>query len=177
MKNLVIITMLLLLCAASCKKENKNEDQLPPATQTGANTFGCLVNGKVYVPKGFNGTGTPNPKTQFDIGVNGQPYFNITVSRLSAGNVSEGNLFMSIGNLSTLGIYNYPADLNFLFGWNIIGDCGIIAFDTTVKKWGLCEITKYDLNARIISGKFNLKYKTLSCDTIFITNGRFDFKL
>ena len=26
-------------------------DQLPPETQTGANTFGCLVNGKVFIPK------------------------------------------------------------------------------------------------------------------------------
>ncbi|MFM6953623.1 MAG: hypothetical protein ACKOWL_01400, partial [Sphingobacteriaceae bacterium] len=24
---------------------------MPPATQTGANTFGCYVNGKIYIPQ------------------------------------------------------------------------------------------------------------------------------
>lgn len=39
----------ILLTAASCKK-NVVEDPLPPATQTGANTMGCYVNGKVWLP-------------------------------------------------------------------------------------------------------------------------------
>ncbi len=37
---------------ASCKKESTPQDELsklPPATQTGANTFSCLVNGKAWV--------------------------------------------------------------------------------------------------------------------------------
>jgi hypothetical protein len=36
----------------SCDKDDKPSnpiDQLPPATQTGAGTFGCLVNGVPYV--------------------------------------------------------------------------------------------------------------------------------
>jgi len=40
----------LLLCSASCKK-NDTEPQLPPVTQTGENTFGCLVNGEVWLPQ------------------------------------------------------------------------------------------------------------------------------
>ena len=41
---------------SSCNKNEipptDNPPQLPPETQTGANTFGCLVNGKVWLPKG-----------------------------------------------------------------------------------------------------------------------------
>ena len=42
--------MLMLLCAASCKKPKPSTalteiEKLPPITQTGANTFGCLVDG------------------------------------------------------------------------------------------------------------------------------------
>lgn len=32
----------------SCEQENI--ESLPPATQIGANTFGCLIDGKVFVP-------------------------------------------------------------------------------------------------------------------------------
>jgi len=56
------------------KDNNNNADSLPPATQTGANTLGCLVNGKVFVPKGHGGTGRPNPHVQYDYDLNGKPY-------------------------------------------------------------------------------------------------------
>ena len=42
----------------SCSLADKfnGDDKLPPETQTGANTVGCLVNGKVYLPsqRGIN---------------------------------------------------------------------------------------------------------------------------
>ena len=53
---LSFMTLFLIFSTVSCKK-NKNIapiDQLPPETQTGKNTFGCLVDGKVFVPKGFS---------------------------------------------------------------------------------------------------------------------------
>jgi len=42
---------------ATCKKKDPPIGtnaiaQLPPITTTGANTFGCLVNGEVWLPKG-----------------------------------------------------------------------------------------------------------------------------
>ena len=52
MKNiiLILITTFTLSC---CNKEDDNPqnpiDQLPLATQTGANTFGCLINGEPFV--------------------------------------------------------------------------------------------------------------------------------
>ena len=42
----------LLLSAPHCKKDRF---ELPPETTTGANTFGCKVNGKVFVPRDGNG--------------------------------------------------------------------------------------------------------------------------
>ena len=47
----------LLLSAASCgKKPAPVEpvapiDQLPPYTETGAQTFGCLIDGEAFLPK------------------------------------------------------------------------------------------------------------------------------
>ena len=47
-KALSIISLLFIL--ASCKKD---VDELPPATQTGAHTFGAKVNGEFWVPQGW----------------------------------------------------------------------------------------------------------------------------
>jgi hypothetical protein len=53
--------LLLYLCLATltqcskCKDDPIPVNQLPPATQTGAGTFGCLVNGQAWMPKGNDG--------------------------------------------------------------------------------------------------------------------------
>ncbi|WP_439132683.1 hypothetical protein [Polaribacter sp.] len=52
MKNLFLKTTLLLFVITFFNCENKDpEDQLPPITQTGANTFGAIIDGKVFTPK------------------------------------------------------------------------------------------------------------------------------
>lgn len=57
MKNTIFLLLLLLV---SCSKDTIKNDsvfQLPPETQTGANTFGVTINGKVYVPRDPTGNG------------------------------------------------------------------------------------------------------------------------
>ncbi len=50
--------VLLFFALTSCSKDSSNgfNAQLPPETQTGANTFGVTINGKVYVPRDPIGT-------------------------------------------------------------------------------------------------------------------------
>src|SRR5690606_31645949 len=47
MKYLHIISVLILVLTISCSKDDDQTalEKLPPATQTGAQTFGCLING------------------------------------------------------------------------------------------------------------------------------------
>ena len=67
--------------------------------------------------------------------------------------------------------------MNFSIGWNqILGNCFTQAFDTTIKKSGSITLTRYDVSSRIISGTFRAQFKTTTCDTIYLTDGRFDFK-
>jgi len=56
MKNILLLTISFFLLSSSCKKNKPTNpvDQLPPETQTGANTFGCLINGEVFKPGGHN---------------------------------------------------------------------------------------------------------------------------
>jgi len=50
-KHIFPLLVLITLAAVQCKK-NTLEEQLPPITTTGANTFGCLVNGNTWLPYG-----------------------------------------------------------------------------------------------------------------------------
>ena len=162
------------LIFASCKKEN--EETLPPATQIGAGTFGCKINGKVYVPKGSSGTGAPNPKVQYDLDLNGQPYLLINTSRYN-GDKYLGEIFIIFKNLNSERNFSYPSDLEVSCGSpEIVPGCATIAFDTTIKKFGNGQITRLDITNRIISGTFYFKYKTVQCDTVFVNDGRFDIK-
>jgi hypothetical protein len=49
-KNKVLFLLSILLLLYGCEKKDLTE--LPPATQEGKNTFGCLINGKLFVPRG-----------------------------------------------------------------------------------------------------------------------------
>jgi hypothetical protein len=51
---LFFILLFLFLVFPQCKKGSFNPS-LPPETTTGAMTFGCKVNGKVFVPRDGNG--------------------------------------------------------------------------------------------------------------------------
>ncbi len=60
---LTAIAVISLFTFSQCKKNKNEEPQLPPETTTGANTFGCKVNGKVFVPK--DGRGRPGLYVQY----------------------------------------------------------------------------------------------------------------
>lgn len=68
----LIVLLATTLLAASCKKDKAQDDRtelekLPPITQTGANTFGCLVNGKAWLPNGRKPqNGGPNIQVYVD---------------------------------------------------------------------------------------------------------------
>jgi hypothetical protein len=181
------LLLFIIACAnifAACKKDKTTTpieptptgDQLPAITQTGANTFGCLINGKVWIPKGSSCGTKPNPHIIYDLGFNGKPYLDIKTGHFVNCN-PQGFVNISFGNLDHLGFYNYPLDFDFSTGWpEVLNNCFTPALDSTVKKWGNGIITKLDIPNHIISGTFNCKFKTLQCDTVFITDGRFDIK-
>jgi len=55
----LIFLSIFFISIAGCKKHKSNPiDQLPPATQTGANTLGFLLNGEPWTPKGWDGSTT-----------------------------------------------------------------------------------------------------------------------
>ena len=63
MKTQLKITVLLFLAFTllSCTKSD-DQDQLPPITQTGANTFGAIVDGRAFTPADSYSTTPGNNK-------------------------------------------------------------------------------------------------------------------
>ena len=50
-----VLSILLLILSACTKKDIEHTTSLPAATQTGANTFGAMVNGVLFTPNQYTG--------------------------------------------------------------------------------------------------------------------------
>jgi len=165
-----------LLTLSQCKKDNADPlDKLPPATQTGANTFGCLINGQAWTPKGYNGA--PNYSVSYD-----PSYRNGTLNVSAYRYTGTGaNDFQTVGFFSDSlrSIGSYPLTIvghqEAVF-IDLVTGCRFQSRDNHYRR-GTLTITRLDLQAGVISGTFAFTLYKPGCDSIRVTNGRFDKKL
>jgi hypothetical protein len=186
MKHLIFFFFIIPFVIVACKKE-KPSGTLPPITQTGANTFGCKINGIVWVPyfqcSPFTGDCSEvqvifdHPTHNFlplvfqiatmrSNQVNYEGSFYFTNLALAAGNPpraisTTGNIYDSLETDCTFNRVSYSWD----------GYPG--SSELTGNKF---IITKLDTIAGIMSGVFNFKLYVWP-DSINVTDGRFDFKI
>lgn len=179
MKQLLLLITSVLLLSAGCKKNKptepaKAEDQLPPETQTGANTFGCKVNGKVWLPKG--GIYTPRLSADFFSPTQITIYANKR-ELINGGPETkiEGINFSIFNDTVKIGQYFFDDTLKRKATFNT--DNGRCYYKTFVNDQSGLTITFLDLANRIISGRFQLSFPAQNtCPPIEITEGRFDIK-
>ena len=182
MKNLLFILIAFLIVGCRDNSDD-NSPKLPPETQTGANTFGCLVNGRLFYPR--DGT--------FDImGANKAVVYsgNNKFDEILVANFKDGKplnyMYFHIHDLPTKGVGEYVwKESNFNKGIDGLMQnyLYVRAFDYTTNTWkwytsyensGKTVITKYG-GQPIVSGTFSGKLRTSDGkETIEITNGRFD---
>ena len=178
---LYVSLVLLTQCSHSKQSDPSPVSQLPPATQTGANTFGCLVNGRAYVPGGNNGTANfallyePATSTYQFSQFNAYTY-NITASRkyinLYCGPITASQRIFSIS-----------LDINSMLPLGGAVGCydgpeGDFCNDKGLKyRHGQLVITRLDEQAGVIAGTFEFTSVTTKGDTLKVTQGRFDSKL
>ena len=181
-KALLYLALTTLTQCSKCKQDDPAPlAQLPPATQTGANTFGCLVNGQPYMPKG--NTGTSNFSVTYD------PTFRGGTLNISSYRIKDGRTtFITVESiqLTSSGIYSFtrPNGNCIALYSDVSNDpmqfpppsiCGIIPSDQDVAhRSGQLKLTRFDTQARIVSGTFDFKLLQAGCDTLKITQGRFD---
>jgi hypothetical protein len=178
MKTTLLIALLPLLLAASCKKDKLADElsKLPPATQTGANTFGCLVNGKAWVPQG--GCFLCPSVLKFYYSTDNGGTFDVQAVRESGLSIEKllfGFYPCSTTSKKEFSSLNSSVVISYLRSTNICPD--IYSRDSQVVINGNVEITAFDLTKGIISGRFEFTLSKQSCEKINITNGRFDAKL
>jgi len=153
-----------------CRKKdppigNNATAQLPPITTTGANTFGCLVNGEVWLPKGdFPVSGLHADYTGGGFVINATKYINpgledVAISIYPNSLQSVGTFFLNLSN----------AEARFTDS-----SCDLNGIKTDTSNVGKIEIIKFDTVNHIISGTFEFTVYNEACDTIKITQGRFD---
>ncbi len=178
-KLLLYSALLLLTQCSKCKNDPTPADpagQLPAATQTGANTFGCLVNGQPYIPKG--NTGMSNLYISYDPTFRGGA-FGIETYRVEGQGLTK---YLNIDAAPVNVAGNYSLNLSTGVGEVLYssGESSLCGFmydsrDVTYRKSKLI-ITRFDTNSRVVSGTFDAIIARTGCDTLKITQGRFDAK-
>ncbi|WP_035565378.1 hypothetical protein [Hymenobacter sp. IS2118] len=166
-----------LLGLSQCKKKDPSpEAQLPPATQTGANTIGCLVNGQPWTPVGNDGSSnyTVSYDPNFRLGtlnIAAYRYANSQAKRQTIGVFSD-SLLPGIGRykLRLLGHHGAAFD-------DFQGNCIYDRTSPGAYCRGELVITRLDRVNGIISGTFAFTLAQPGCDTVRVTNGRFDKRL
>lgn len=173
MKNLLLIffTSFVLI---SCDKDDNPQpvnpvDQLPPATQTGKNTFGCLLDGKVFTP----GNGA-NPLDCVYQLIDGEYYFSLQANSEISTNlirigcstqklqISQGSTYQLNDKIdgNAFGKYFFETDFSY----------------TSQIQTGELKITKLDFTKNIVSGTFWFDVEDANGIIHQIREGRFDMQ-
>lgn len=175
MKKLIFL-FTISLTLSCCNKDDDNNtqnpiDQLPPETQTGEQTFGCLINGEAFVPPSF-GSNAPSAFYQF---FGGTYTFNISGSKgggPTLQSISIGGI--DVNALEEITYSLYEEESNNHYGRYNIGGGITYSGTTTAENPGTLIITNFDPDNFIISGTFEFTVLNDDGSEIHITNGRFD---
>ncbi|HDR52806.1 MAG TPA: hypothetical protein ENN90_14505 [Mariniphaga anaerophila] len=166
----MIILLFSFFAAGSCEKENE-EPQLPPVTQTGAGTFGCLVNEEVWnsEPLLFGSPlGASNNQWEdkrWIIDAVGNDY--TIILEICKDSVINGKSILK--GISEEGCSNGTVHRK-------NSHSGISTFRTSNNSIGEILITNYDTINEIIAGTFYFDAFNSSGEKIEIRDGRFDVK-
>ena len=166
---------------AGCSKCNKvvepdptSTASLPAATQTGAGTFGCMLNGQVWLPVR---QGVPlemsNPKLVYDPTFEGGS-FSLS-GTIYADKRSQEAIAIGGRGIGTVGEYNLTnSGIKFFYDnltTSYASDMGDITSNCKL------TITKLDKTNAIIAGTFSFTIeKRDTGKKVTVTDGRFDMK-
>lgn len=175
MKN-ILIAAISSAVLFSCKKEVK---ELPPATQTGAHTFGLKLNGEMWVPQGFAGIPDSDLLKARLLG----NVLTITAQNFSSS-PTETEFEMKIFGAAGTGTYLFNSNTSYPggpahYGYHVKRKVNPLdEWITSAAQNGSVNITRLDTAARVVSGTFQFNAANLvnAAQTISVTEGRFDIK-
>lgn len=172
----ILLGGLLLLGLTAC---NKEVDELPPLTETGANTFGAKVNGVYWVPARF---GILPADDLLEARFNSPGSLLITAKNFSAS-PKETQFEIQIVGVDGPGTY--------LLNKNVVRPSAdgfayyVRRVLTPEDEWitdpqytGTVTLTKLDTHNKIVSGTFEFTAGSMmnAGSVLTVTDGRFDLK-
>ncbi|MGC4129945.1 MAG: hypothetical protein QM564_10450 [Bergeyella sp.] len=160
---------LLSLCLFSCRDKDQDPDVLPEATQSGKNTGGALVDGKVWVAKIEQPDLNPGGNnTQYEF-VNGE--YNLQIV-LRLNNDTSSRIVINLSDAIDISQQTYSVTACRYENKSQIFD---VSYGNNI---GTLTITKFDKQNKIISGSFNFTADNINGNgsKVIITEGRFDKK-
>lgn len=182
---LILASLIFIsITTSECKKHKPGNpvDQLPPETQIGANTFGCLIDGKVFLPKGRGGV---NPIltsycqyifTDYSKGY----FFQVSANDFSNPNqtysvtINTDSIPVSVGTrILTSPTIKGEASGRYLY---IDPNFQLHDYRTSTPYQGELIIKKFDEINQIASGTFWFNAVNATGDTVHVTDGRFDMQ-
>jgi hypothetical protein len=168
----VLILFLTIIISNSCKKKD-TIDNIVPATQIGANTFGCIINGQIVKVTG---------KTGFlsNDGIDGVTYPEEFAIFVLTENPRR-DLTIIIRFNHQPGIFSlYIKDKNIVKLTDDVVANGTITggdnyYESNEKSIGTIQITRVD--SAVLAGKFTFDLYNSKGESIQLTDGRFDISL
>ncbi len=165
----------------ACKKpqvEPENDSiELPPKTQEGKHTFGCLLDGEVFVA----GYENVNPLGSIPLIVKyneSSTYLAIQGKRRSENDAIE-RVSIKIYAPEGVGTYNMFFTTDEYVGYGGVGDVIGCGFYHDLDNKGNVTITHLDTIKNTVSGTFAMELINPDCSekqTLSITDGRFDVR-
>jgi hypothetical protein len=168
----ILLLLLILFFNAKCKKESP-APQLPPETTIGAMTFGCKINGRIFIPK--DGNGKPGLYAQYiNLGNDqGGGYFlNIGAADRKARILEAVRIFTDSLLLEENKVYSLKKSKGYPVAEYENYANGLNAFEMLSQDQGELIITKHA--QRILSGRFWFDATNNSGEKVEVREGRFD---
>jgi hypothetical protein len=178
------LALLLLTQCSKCKHDDPQPqpptplEQLPAETQSGAGTLGCLVNGDAFVaPVSALAFGEWIALDKLGISATKMGTHNlVNFSILLHGSLRDNQQFSFLANGPSNTAPTYTAGLNEFTAGYTATSC---YYNGVYIKSGQLTLLKCDLVARIAAGRFSFTLPPApgsGCDTLRVTDGRFDIR-
>ncbi len=161
-------SLALLFCYSGCTDDDDTQapiDQLPPFTTAGENTFGCLVNGEALVV-----TNTSKISAIYQGG------FLQFGGEKDDNGITRSLRFVVDDPLVLDQSYSLGESQSHRSRYRTRAEIPICYYEYEDTYEGFLAFSKIDQTNFIISGSFEFATVTNNCDTIRITDGRFDMQ-
>lgn len=165
----LLLPALFLKCEDDDWSSKPPIEQLPPITQTGEDTFGCLINGEAMYTSGYKSDESAEYVENQGL---------IIYGSTDKKGIDTGISIILLEPFTVGQVYNFTnhpqTTVRFI---RSIKEQSTCYYDFGQAISGSVTISKLDFPNRIVAGTFDFTIVNETCDTIKVTNGRFDIEL